>query len=82
MWQFWLGLAFFALSFALLLHHGIHHSGDDPGSHAKQESCWCVCYFQPSDVGNCHSCNHEMWILLLFAVGAVIMIAGHLQNKY
>jgi hypothetical protein len=76
MW-FYVGLALILASLALLIHHGVHHSGDDPESHAKQESCWYVCYFQPSDVGNFRTCNHEMWIIALFAAGALCMAAGN-----
>lgn len=53
----------------LLLHHGWEHAHDDPAtSLAQRESCPEVCYFQPSDVGNFRTCNHEMWILLLLAL--------------
>ena len=58
----------------LLLHHGWHHLHDDPSSHAKQESCIAVCYFQPSDVGNFRTCNHEMWILLCFFLALVCVL--------
>ena len=55
--------AVMALALLLLLHHGIAHMHDPPDSLTKRESCWQVCYFQPSDVGNVKTCNHEMWIL-------------------
>ena len=59
----------FTVAVLLLLHHGWEHAHDDPAtSLAKQESCPEVCYFQPSDVGNFRTCNHEMWILLFLAL--------------
>jgi hypothetical protein len=66
-----LGLAaiLFVLAVLLLLHHGWEHASDPETSLAKQESCPEVCYFQPSDVGNFRTCNHEMWILLFLALG-------------
>jgi hypothetical protein len=58
-------MTFFALAVLLLLHHGWKHGQEDEEtSHAQQESCWQVCYFQMSDVGNFRTCNHEMWIIL------------------
>ena len=57
--------AFLAVAVLLLLHHGWKHAREDPAtSHAQQESCCAVCYFQPSDVCNFRTCNHEMWIIL------------------
>ena len=62
-------VAFMLLAVLLLLHHGWKHAREDPAtSHAQRESCPEVCYFQPSDVGNFSTCNHEMWIILCFAV--------------
>ena len=56
---------FFVAAVLLLLHHGWKHGHEDPAtSHAQQESCCAVCYFQPSDVCNFRTCNHEMWIIL------------------
>jgi len=68
--------AFFAfVGVLLLLHHGYKHSLEDPAtSLAQQESCPEVCYFQLSDVGNVKTCNHEMWILLCFALAIVCFI--------
>jgi hypothetical protein len=61
---------FFAMAVLLLLHHGWKHGQEDPEiSHAQQESCWQVCYFQMSDVGNFKTCNHEMWIILFVVLG-------------
>ena len=68
---------FLAAGVALLLHHGWKHWHDDPAtSVAQRESCAAVCYFQPSDVGNFKTCNHEMWILLFFWLAAVMWIAS------
>jgi hypothetical protein len=58
----------FAVAVLLLLHHGWEHLDDPETSLAKQESCLAVCYFQPSDVGNFRTCNHEMWILVFLAL--------------
>ena len=70
-----LGGAFIVIAVALLLHHGYQHSSDSPGSHARQESCPEVCYFQTSDVCKFSSCNHENWILLFFCL-ALLMFAA------
>jgi len=60
---------FFCMAVLLLLHHGWKHAQEDPAtSLAQQESCPEVCYFQPSDVCNFRTCNHEMWILLCFSL--------------
>ena len=60
---------FFVAAVLLLLHHGWKHAHEDPDtSLAQRESCPEVCYFQPSDVGNFRTCNHEMWILLFLAL--------------
>ena len=69
------GAVFIAIAVGLLLHHGYKHSRDLSGSHAKEESCPEVCYFQRSDVCKFSSCNHENWILLCFFVG-LLMFAG------
>jgi uncharacterized ion transporter superfamily protein YfcC len=56
---------FFAMVVLFLLHHGCKHGQEDPEtSHAQQESCPEVCYFQMSDVDNFRTCNHEQWIIL------------------
>ena len=60
---------FFLVGVLLMLHHCWKHAQEDPEtSHAQQESCPEVCYFQPSDIFNFRTCNHEMWIILCFAV--------------
>jgi len=62
-------VVFMLLAVLLLLHHGWHHAREDPAtSLAQRESCPEVCYFQPSDVGNFRTCNHEMWIILFFSL--------------
>lgn len=48
----------------LLLHHGYSHRYNLHG---------CEQYFQLSDVGNFHSCSHEMWII---ALGCILSILG------
>jgi hypothetical protein len=61
------GVLFVAAGVLLLLHHCWKHAQEDPEtSHAQQESCPLVCYFQLSDVGNFRTCNHEMWVLVFF----------------
>jgi hypothetical protein len=65
-------IASFAAGLLLLLHHGWTHGHEDPATSAAQrESCPEVCYFQPSDVGNFSTCNHEMWILAFFSAGTI-----------
>jgi hypothetical protein len=61
------GVLLFAAGVLLLLHHCWKHARENPEtSHAQQESCPLVCYFQLSDVGNFRTCNHEMWVLAFF----------------
>ena len=52
-----IAIVFVICAVVLLLHHGWHHSYDDVGSNARQESCVQVCYFQIPDIA-----NHETWI--------------------
>ena len=60
---------FFVAAVVLLLHHGWKHARDDPEtSRAQQESCPEVCYFQPSDVFNFRTDNHETWIIICFTI--------------
>lgn len=62
----------------LLLHHGWIHAHDDPNtSLAHMESCPGVCYFQPSDVCNFETHNHENWIVLFFVL-ALIFLGIHI----
>ena len=66
---------FFVAAVLLLLHHGWKHAHEDPAtSLAQRESCPEVCYFQPSDVGNFRTCNHEMWILLFFSLALACLL--------
>jgi hypothetical protein len=68
--------AFFVAAVLLLLHHGWKHGHEDPEtSHAQHESCPEVCYFQPSDVGNCRTCNHEMWIILFLFISCGCLLS-------
>jgi uncharacterized ion transporter superfamily protein YfcC len=68
-------VVFFAMTVLLLLHHGWKHGQEDPEtSHAQQESCPEVCYFQMSDVGNFRTCNHEMWIILFVVLALVCLM--------
>jgi hypothetical protein len=70
---------FVAAAALLLLHHGWTHGHEDPDTSAAQrESCLAACYFQPSDVGNCRTCNHETWILASLALGAGCVAAHFL----
>ena len=72
---------FFAAGVLLLLHHGWTHWHEDPDtSLAQRESCLAVCYFQPSDVGNCRTCNHETWILLCLGLGAAFLVASRFSQ--
>lgn len=74
-------IAFFGAAVLLLLHHGWKHAREDPEtSLARQESCAAVCYFQPSDVGNCKTYNHEMWILLLLSLSLVCGLWSLLES--
>ena len=67
-------MTFFALAVLLLVHHGWKHGQEDPEtSHAQQESCYQVCYFQMSDVGNFKTCNHEMWIILFVFLALICL---------
>jgi hypothetical protein len=66
----------FVLAVILLLHHGYKHSKNSPeNSIAQNESCAAVCYFQPSDVCNFRTCNHETWILLFCFIGVACLCA-------
>lgn len=66
---------FVCVGVLLLLHHGWKHSQEDRAtSVAQRESCPEVCYFQPSDVGNFKTCNHEMWILFFWGLAVFCMV--------
>ena len=72
---------FAALGLLLLLHHGWKHGREDPAtSHAQRDSCWQMCYFQPHDVGNFRSCNHEMWILLFFFLALLCLLFSFVDD--
>ena len=71
--------SFFVVAVLLKLHHGVKHAREDPEtSHAQQESCPEVCYFQPSDVCNFRTCNHEMWVIVFFIV---LMVVGGIRSS-
>ena len=71
---------FAALGVLVLLHHGWKHAREDPAtSLAQRESCWQVCYFQLSDIGNFGSYNHEMCILLFFALALLCFLFSFLE---
>jgi hypothetical protein len=71
----------FCVAVLLLLHHGWKHAHEDPAtSHAQQESCPEVCYFQMSDVGNFKTCNHEMWIILFFTLSILCLLFSTDEN--
>ena len=63
-----IAILLFCLGCVLLLHHGWVHSKDPATSHAKQESCACVCYFQLKDIDHC-----ETWIILCLSNGISII---------
>ena len=65
-----------AVVLLLLLHHGWTHFFEDAESAAKRESCAWVCYFQPSDIGNCRTCNHEMFIIGFLVLSGGLLIAA------
>lgn len=74
-------VVFAALGVLILLHHGWKHARDDPAtSSAQRDSCWQVCYFQWSDVGNFATCNHEMYILLCFALALLCLLFSFLDD--
>jgi hypothetical protein len=56
----------------ILLHHGWKHSHDDANSHARSESCMAVCFFQPSDVCNFKTWNHENFVIFFSALSLVL----------
>jgi hypothetical protein len=43
----------------LLLHHGWKHYYEEEPSHAREESCVCVCYFQIKDIS-----HFETWSVI------------------
>ena len=63
------GIAFLVVAALLLVHHWHKHrpDGDDPLKYPDR----C---FQKSDVCNFHSCSHEMWIMALSLVAAVLIL--------
>jgi hypothetical protein len=45
-----IGVLLIIVGVLLLLHHGWKHHFEPEPSTARQESCACVCYFQPKDI--------------------------------
>lgn len=62
-----LAFTLFGVCILLVMHHGYSHRWDGPHPLGGMDQ-----YFQLSDVGNCRSCNHEMWILGLALVAGVL----------
>lgn len=67
-----IGITIIALVVAcvcLLLHHRYkhRHGGQHPLNGADQ-------WFQLSDVGNFHSCSHEMWIVFMSATAFILSL--------
>ena len=49
-------ISLLASGLAVLIHKGAIHRNDDPeNSSAKQESCGCVCYFEPKELMHCET---------------------------
>lgn len=75
--------AIFFLLFAvvLILHHRWKHSN-------SQELSDCEKWFQLSDIYNCHSWNHEQFILLFLFVSIILFVgtrncnADNLDDDY
>ena len=64
----------------ILLHHGWKHRHDDSDSLARTESCALVCYFQPSDVCNVRTWNHETFIVIFAGLTIVLAFAFILSS--
>lgn len=65
-----------AIALLICLHHGWKHCHDPPDSHARHESCCACCFFQPKDVINCKTWNHEQFVLAFFALAIVLFVAS------
>ena len=68
-----------AVAVLICLHHGWKHGQDPPNSHARQESCWQVCFFQPKDVCNFKTWNHEQFVLFFFVLAAGLVICEYVR---
>ena len=62
-------LALFALCIILLFHHAYIHGPQGTSNRLTGEDQW----FQISDVGNFHSCSHEMWIIGIGTVAVILL---------
>lgn len=58
-----------AICVILIFHHGYSHRAGTRHPLVGWER-----WFQKSDVGNCESCNHEMWILTIGGVAILLLI--------
>ena len=47
-----IAVVLFIVGVILLLHHGWKHYYEEEPSHAREESCVWVCYFQPKDISH------------------------------
>jgi hypothetical protein len=70
-------LALIAASALMLLHHAYHHRPDGPHPLHGTDQC-----FQLSDVGNFHSCSHEMWIIAMLLSAFIIALVYLLSGNY
>jgi hypothetical protein len=61
--------ALIVASLLLLVHHRYHHrrGGPEPLEGWDQ-------WFQASDVGNLHSCSHEMWIMGMLSCAGILIL--------
>lgn len=65
------GVVLVAATVLLLAHHAYKHRPGGPEHLEYPDRC-----FQCSDVGNFHSCSHEMWALaMLFAAAVLILVS-------
>lgn len=69
-------LGLFAASATLLIHHWIEH-GQDGQRLDGTDRC-----FQLSDVGNFHSCNHEMWIVVFVFTALALVLAASVLSSH
>jgi hypothetical protein len=59
----------------LLLHHGWKHYYEASPSHAREESCVWVCYFQPKDILHFESAS-MVCLTCAFSVGLISDLGG------
>lgn len=63
-----IGIVFLMVAAFLLGHHWYKHRPDGGNPLPYPDRC-----FQESDVCNFHSCSHEMWVIALVSIGAVLI---------